>query len=193
MHLVTARAALLRPHRFQHHEVRRQLTAYRLLFRGIALRQQLTELAADVRTVGCGVFFCELALLTGILCITKVYRKIRNDHTFSYGNKLCFIESPLKHSIANQKIEIRAGKDKQFSAYFAGRQLQVSEVTEPVKASMKETDVQKKLDVLGLADKLSNVAEASRLSGVSRDSIYRHRRLLKKVEAAHLNGRKRLI
>jgi len=57
---------------------------------------------------------------------------------------------------------------------------------------MKETDVQKKLDVLGLADKLSNVAEASRLSGVSRDTIYRHRRLLKKVEAAHLNGRKRL-
>lgn len=57
---------------------------------------------------------------------------------------------------------------------------------------MKETDVQKKLDVLALADKLSTVAEASRLSGVSRDTIYRHRRLLKKVEAAHLNGRKRL-
>lgn len=113
------------------------------------------------------------------ICITKVYRKIRNDHTFSYGNKFYFIESPIKHSIAHQKIEIRKGKNEQFSAYFAGRQLQVSEVMEPVKASMEDTDVQKKLDVLALADKLGNVAEASRLSGVSRDTIYRHRRLLK--------------
>lgn len=113
------------------------------------------------------------------ICTTKVYRKIRNDHTFSYGNKFYFIESPLRHSIANQKIEIRTEKDKQFSVYFAGRQLQVSEVTEPVKASIEDSDVQKKLDVLALADKLGNVAEASRLSGVSRDTIYRHRRLLK--------------
>lgn len=55
-----------------------------------------------------------------------------------------------------------------------------SEVTEPVKASMEETDIQKKLDVLALADRLGNVAEASRLNGISRDTIYRHRRLLKK-------------
>lgn len=113
------------------------------------------------------------------ICITRVYRKIRNDHTFSYGNKFYFIESPIKHSIAHQKIEIRKGKNEQFSAYFSGRQLQVSEVTEPVKASMEDTDVQKKLDVLALANKLGNVAEASRLSDVSRDTIYRHRRLLK--------------
>jgi len=45
---------------------------------------------------------------------------------------------------------------------------------------MEDTGVQKKLDVLALADKLDNVAEASRLSGVSRDTIYRHRQLLKK-------------
>ena len=32
--------------------------------------------------------------------------------------------------------------------------------------------------MLALADKLGNVSEASRLSGVSRDTIYRHRRLL---------------
>ncbi len=31
------------------------------------------------------------------ICITKEYRKIRNDHTFSYGNKFYFIESPIKH------------------------------------------------------------------------------------------------
>lgn len=120
------------------------------------------------------------------ICITKVYRKIRNDHTFSYGNKFYFIESPIKHSIAHQKIEIRKGKNEQFSTYFAGRQLQISEVTEPVKASMEETDVQKKLDVLALADRLGNVAEASRLSGVSLDTIYRHRRLLKDDGASAL-------
>lgn len=33
--------------------------------------------------------------------------------------------------------------------------------------------------MLALADELGNVAEASRLSGVSRDTIYRHRKLIK--------------
>ena len=33
--------------------------------------------------------------------------------------------------------------------------------------------------MLAFAEKLCNVAEAARLSGVSRDTIYRHRRLIK--------------
>ena len=41
------------------------------------------------------------------VCVLKEYRKIRNDHTFSYGNKFYLIDSPLKYSIAKQKIEIR--------------------------------------------------------------------------------------
>lgn len=69
------------------------------------------------------------------ICITKAYRKIRNDHTFSFRGKLYFIDSPLKHSIANQRIEIRIGKYKRRDAYFAGRKLQVTEVTEPKKLS----------------------------------------------------------
>ena len=113
------------------------------------------------------------------ICITKVYRKIRNDHTFSYRGKLYFIDSPLKHSIANQKIEIRTGKNKRFDAFFAGRKLQVTAVTEPEKVSSEDHEIQKKLEVLALADRLGNVAEASRLSGVSRDTIYRHRKLIK--------------
>jgi transposase len=113
------------------------------------------------------------------ICITKVYRKIRNDHTFSYGGKLYFTDSPLKHSIANQKIEIRTGKNKRFDAYFAGRKLQVTEVTEPEKLSSEDNEIQKKLEVLALAEKLGNVSEASRLSGISRDTIYRHRKLIK--------------
>jgi hypothetical protein len=65
------------------------------------------------------------------VCVVKDYRKIRSDHTFSYGNKFYLIESPLKHSIAKQKIEIRTCHDDGFDAYFAGRHLAVSEVIEP--------------------------------------------------------------
>ena len=113
------------------------------------------------------------------VCVVKEYRKIRSDHTFSYGNKFYLIESPLKHSIAKQKIEIRTGQDDGFAAYFAGRHLAVSEVIEPTKPSMFDLDIQKKLGVLELAEKLQNVSEAARLSGVSRDTIYRHRKLIK--------------
>ena len=45
--------------------------------------------------------------------------------------------------------------------------------------SAEDHEIQKKLEVLALADRLGNVAEASRLSGVSRDTIYRHRKLIK--------------
>lgn len=44
---------------------------------------------------------------------------------------------------------------------------------------MFDLDIQKKLEVLELAEQLGNVTEASRLSGVSRDTIYRHGRLIK--------------
>ena len=104
---------------------------------------------------------------------------MRNDHTFSYGNKFYLIESPLRESIAKQRIEIRTNHEAGFTAYFAGRQLNVSEVIEPTKPSTLDLDIQKKLEVLELADRLGNVTEASRLSGVSRDTIYRHRKLVK--------------
>ena len=113
------------------------------------------------------------------VCVVKDYRKIRSDHTFSYGNKLYLIESPLKRSIAKQRIEIRTQNSKGFTAYFAGRRLAVSEVIEPTKPTMFDLDIQKKLDVLTLADELDNVSEAARISGVSRDTIYRHRRIIK--------------
>lgn len=113
------------------------------------------------------------------ICVMKEYRKIRNDHTFSYGNKFYFIDSPIKHSIAQQKIEIIKDTIGGFNAYFAGRKLDVSEVVEPSKATVEDIEIQKKLDVLALANKLGNVAKAARLSGVSRDTIYRHRRLIK--------------
>ena len=111
--------------------------------------------------------------------VVKDYRKIRNDHTFSYGNKFYLIESPLKHSIVKQKIEIRTTDDDGISAYFAGRQLEESEAIEATKPSMLDLNIQKKLEVLELAEQLGNVTVAVRLSGVSRDTIYRHRKLIK--------------
>lgn len=41
----------------------------------------------------------------------------------------------------------------------------MSVVTEPTKSSMFDLDIQKKLEVLELAEQLGNVAEASRISG----------------------------
>ena len=55
----------------------------------------------------------------------------------------------------------------------------MSEVVEPTKPTILDLDIQKKLEVLELAEQLGNVSEASRISGVSRDTIYRHRRLIK--------------
>ena len=75
------------------------------------------------------------------ICVIKDHRKIRNDHTFSYGNKFYLIESPLKRSIAKQRIEIRTCNDDGFTAFFAGRRLAVSEVVEPTKPSMFDLDI----------------------------------------------------
>ncbi|MFK7861493.1 MAG: ISNCY family transposase [Granulosicoccus sp.] len=111
--------------------------------------------------------------------VVKEYRKIRTDHTFSYGNKYYLIDSPLRHSIAKQKIEIHTNHENGITTYFADRELLVSEVIEPTKPSMLDLDIQKKLEVLELAEQLGNVSEAAKVSGVSRDTIYRHRRLIR--------------
>jgi len=109
----------------------------------------------------------------------KEYRKIRNDHTFSYGNKFYLIDSPLRSSIAKQKIEIRTTHTEQFHAWFTGRKLSISEVIEPGKLSMAGLEIKKKMDVIELAEKLQNVTEAARISGVSRQTIYKNRKILK--------------
>mgnify|MGYP002852309199 FL=1 len=113
------------------------------------------------------------------ICVIKDHRKIRNDHTFSYDNKFYLIDSPLKYSIANQKIEIRKTSKKEFTAHFAGRQLKISEVNEPSKLASEDLAVQKKLEVLALIEELGSVSAASRQSGVSRDTIHRHLKLVK--------------
>jgi len=86
------------------------------------------------------------------ICVIKDHRKIRNDHTFSYCNKFYLIDSPLKHSIANQKIEIRNTSKKGFAAHFAGRKLKVSEIIELGKLAVEDLETQKKLEVLALVE-----------------------------------------
>ena len=88
--------------------------------------------------------------------------------------------------IQKEYRKIRKTSKHDFTAYFAGCHLSVSEVIEPTKLSMEDMEINKKLDVLALADQLGNVSEASRISGVSRDTIYRHRRLIKQGGKAAL-------
>ena len=97
-------------------------------------------------------------------------------------NLLCAIRSPNRKS---KYVPHEAG----FKAYFAGRELTVSEVTEPTKPSMLDLGIQKKLEVLELAERLGNVSEASCISGVSRDTIYRHKRQIREggIHTAHGN------
>jgi len=88
--------------------------------------------------------------------------------------------------ILKEYRKIRKTSKHDFTAYFAGCHLSVSEVIEPTKLSMEDMEIKKKLDELALADQLGNVSEASRISGVSRDTIYRHRRLIKQGGKAAL-------
>jgi transposase len=111
--------------------------------------------------------------------VLKEYRKIRNDHTFSYGNKFYLIESTLRYSIAKQKIEIRTNHVRECHAYCAGRKLSISEVVKPTKLSMADLEIKKKIYAIELAEKLQNVTEAAKISGVSRQTIYKNRKLLK--------------
>jgi transposase len=111
--------------------------------------------------------------------VIKEHRSIRNDHTFSYGNKFYLIESNLKYSIAKQRIEIKKKTDGEFEAYFSVRKLLISEVVEPTKLSLVDLEIQKKIDVIMLAEELGNISEAARRSGVSRVTIYKNKKNLK--------------
>ncbi len=123
--------------------------------------------------------------LSGIF-VMKEYRKIRNDHTFSYGNKIYLLESKLRHSIAKQEIEIRINARGKIAAHFAGKKLIVSKVTEPSKPSAKDMEAKRKLEIIELASKIQNVSEAARQSGCSRQTIYNNRKILKEKGAGAL-------
>jgi hypothetical protein len=70
--------------------------------------------------------------LREIFCL-KEDRSVARNHTFSWNNACYRINSPLKHSIHKQKIEIRTYQDLTWKVFFAGRELDVSLVDVPEK------------------------------------------------------------
>jgi DNA-binding transcriptional ArsR family regulator len=76
-------------------------------------------------------------------------------------------------------IKIRNTRKKAFTSNFARRKLVVKELSEPNKISAEDVEIQKKLAVLALVNKLDNVFKAAPQSGASRDTIYRHLTLVK--------------
>ena len=113
-------------------------------------------------------------------CLIKQYRKIRNDHTFSYNNKCYLIESPLKYSIAKQAIELRFHHDSNaFTAYFADKPLSIAQIVEPKKHADYEPEIQKKIDAIELADlkeplKLTKIIKIESMNASSRRSSHFH-------------------
>lgn len=76
--------------------------------------------------------------LNEVFCL-KEYRKVNRDHTYSWNNEIYRIESPLKHSIWKQKMEIRTYQDLSWKVFFAGKEIEVSRVNVPEKSSISET------------------------------------------------------
>ncbi|ABZ75759.1 Integrase catalytic region [Shewanella halifaxensis HAW-EB4] len=112
------------------------------------------------------------------ICVYKEYRKVRRDHTFSYNNKMYVIDSPIRYSIVNQKLEIRSQFDGTFSVYFGHRKLHITELEEPPRGSEFGMEVQRKLDVIELAQTLGSVTKAAQVAGCSRQSIYTYQKVL---------------
>ncbi len=65
-------------------------------------------------------------------CI-KDFRKVRNDHTFFWCNRIYKILSNRRLSLAKQMIEIRSSKDGTFRVSHSGRDLEYVEVQRPRK------------------------------------------------------------
>ena len=112
------------------------------------------------------------------ICIQKEYRTIRRDHTFSFANKMYVIDSPVRYSIENQKVEIRCQFDGTFSAYFGHRRLDITELVEPRKNKEYGMEVQRKLEAIELAEKLGSVSKAAQIIGCSRQSLYNYQQAL---------------
>lgn len=111
--------------------------------------------------------------------VQKEHRRVNNDHTFSFKSVIYAIDSGLKCSAAKQTVEIVIDPFGGFKVFFAGRELGIRTITAKKDELNSLPYLKKKFDAVELADRLGNVSEASRLSGVSRGSIYRYKKLLK--------------
>ncbi|CAK2398768.1 hypothetical protein VCRA2116O29_1220001 [Vibrio crassostreae] len=112
------------------------------------------------------------------ICVQKEYRKIRRDHTFGFANKMYVIDSPIRYSIVNQKVEIRSQFDGAFSAYFGHRRLDITELVEPRKCSEYGKEVQRKIEALELVEQLGSISKAARILGCSRQTLYTYQQIM---------------
>lgn len=62
--------------------------------------------------------------LKQVLCL-KEYRTVNKDHTLSWNGTEYSLHSPLKYSIYRQKIEIRTYQDLTWTAFFAGKPIEL--------------------------------------------------------------------
>lgn len=112
------------------------------------------------------------------ICVQKEYRTIRRDHTFSFDSKMYVIDSPIRYSIENQKVEIRCQFDGCFSAYFGHRRLDITELAEPRKCHEYGKEVQRKIEALELVEQLGSVSKAARILGCSRQTLYTYQQIM---------------
>lgn len=112
------------------------------------------------------------------ICVQKEYRTIRRDHTFSFDSKMYVIDSPIRYSIENQKVEIRCQFDGSFSAYFGHRRLDITELVEPRKCHEYGKEVQRKIEALELVEQLGSVSKAARILGCSRQTLYTYQQIM---------------
>ncbi|RME17923.1 MAG: ISNCY family transposase [Bdellovibrio sp.] len=107
----------------------------------------------------------------------KEYRKINKDHTFNYNGKAYLIKN-VSSSLAGYEVEVRTNFFGEKSFFFSGKKLLVEKIKNPSRRSVAEIEAQKRIKAVKLAQKLSNVAAASRKMKVSRQAIYRTQKIL---------------
>jgi transposase len=64
--------------------------------------------------------------LNQVMCL-KEYRSVSRDHTISWDNVTYQLQSPIKHSIYRQKIEIRTYQNLSWQAFFAAKPIDLTE------------------------------------------------------------------
>ena len=110
--------------------------------------------------------------------IIKEQRKVRPDHTFSYGNKLYRIEN-ITHSMARYQVEILVEQNGNFKVLYASKEIKVSEINNPRKISSVNREFKKRIDAIQLAENLNSTPEASRKTGIPICTIVRYKKILK--------------
>ena len=61
----------------------------------------------------------------------KYNRKVRNDHTILWGNRMYLIQAKFSYSLAKRSIEIRVNAEGRIQGYYAGKNLELTTVVKP--------------------------------------------------------------